>query len=118
MSIVIAGAALYVCTLAGGLSGCSTAPNFTVEQSAKAMVGAAVGVGEGVGVGTTGVGVASRGQRRARAVDADGDRDDRRHDDDAGSEHQWKAILTAGRDAHRVTPCFPRASLPRPARDR
>ena len=59
--MVIAGAALYVCTLAGGLSGCSTAPNFTFEQSAKAIVGAAVGVGVGVGVGTTGVGVGCAG---------------------------------------------------------
>ena len=59
--MVMAGSAVYVCTLFGGLLGCSTGPNVAVAQSAKGIVVAAVGagVGEGValGVGTTAVGV-------------------------------------------------------------
>src|ERR1039457_7160352 len=56
--IVVAGAALYVCTLAGGCRGVSTGPKVVVAQSAKGMLGAAEGDGLAVGVGTTAVGVA------------------------------------------------------------
>jgi len=62
--MVIAGAALYVCTLAGGLIGFSTEPNFAVAQSANGIVGAGVGdgVAEALGDGVAaGVWVASGG---------------------------------------------------------
>src|SRR4029077_5491852 len=54
--MVIGGAAAYLCTSAGGLSGASAAPNVAVEQSAKATGGSGVGVGDAEGVGA-GVGV-------------------------------------------------------------
>jgi hypothetical protein len=67
VSMVIAGSALYACTLAGGLSGWSTGPNVAVEQSANGIVaaavgaGVAVGVGLAVGTGAVGVGLGSAG---------------------------------------------------------
>ena len=62
--MVIAGAALYVWTLAGAWSGASTAPKVVFAQSANGIVGAAVGdgVAETLGLGVAvGVGVGSAG---------------------------------------------------------
>src|SRR5437879_7892729 len=56
VSMVIAGAAVYLCTFAGGFSVGSTGPNVAAEQSPYGTSDTGVGEGLGVGVGT-GVGV-------------------------------------------------------------
>jgi hypothetical protein len=65
--MVIAGSAVYACTLFGGLIGWSTGPNVALAQSANGIVAAAVGAGVAVGVGlavgtaAVGVGLGSAG---------------------------------------------------------